>query len=87
MLWRRRLLGSLGLLPKNFHERVWFILKRTTGGIKLENYVLPQQPTLSNLTVQEMNFALLIEEMLSVIRDPVHREIIVEVIMIVPFPN
>lgn len=72
-------MGSLGLLPNNFHEKVWYILLRTPEGMQLDDYAIPQQPTLSDLTVQEMNFALLIEEMLSTIRDPVHREIIVEV--------
>lgn len=79
MVWRRRILGSLGALPKNFYEKIWGVLERTPGGIKLQNYHLPQQPTLSDLTVQEMNFALLIDEMLCVIRDPIRRQIVVEV--------
>ena len=79
MLWKRRLLGSLGSLPCDFYDKMWYILQRTPEGIRLYSYHLPQQPTLSDLTVQEMRFSLLIEEMLAVIRDPIHRQMVVEV--------
>lgn len=78
-MWRRKLLGSLGSLPSNFYEKMWYILERTPGGVRLNNYHLPQQPTLSDLTVHEMNFALIVEDMLSVVADPVERQIAVEV--------
>ena len=38
-----------------------------------------QQPTLSDMTQYELNFSLLVEQMLSKIADPAYRQIIVEV--------
>lgn len=55
------------------------MLERSSKGIQLYDYHLPQQPTLSHLTVEEMSFAVLVEDMLSVVRDPVHRHVVVEV--------
>ena len=42
--------------------------------------LLLQQPTLSDMTQYELNFSLLVEQMLSKIADPAYRQIIVEVI-------
>ncbi len=38
-----------------------------------------QQPTLSDMTQYELNFSLLVEQMLSKIVDPAYRQIMVEV--------
>ena len=38
-----------------------------------------QQPTLSDMTMYELNFSLLVEQMLSKIVDPAYRQITVEV--------
>lgn len=38
-----------------------------------------QQPTLSDMTMYELNFSLLVEQMLSKIVDPSYRQIMVEV--------
>lgn len=38
-----------------------------------------QQPTLSDMTQYELNFSLLVEQMLSKITDPAYRQMIVEV--------
>jgi hypothetical protein len=38
-----------------------------------------QQPTLSDMTMYELNFSLLVEQMLSKIADPAYRQIVVEV--------
>lgn len=38
-----------------------------------------QQPTLSDMTMYELNFSLLVEQMLSKIVDPAYRQIMVEV--------
>lgn len=38
-----------------------------------------QQPTLSDMTMYELNFSLLVEQMLSKIVDPSYRQIVVEV--------
>lgn len=39
---RRQLDGALSRVPKDFYERVWEILERTPGGIKVAGYLLPQ---------------------------------------------
>ena len=38
-----------------------------------------QQPTLSDMTQYELNFSLLVEQMLSKIVDPTYRQLMVEV--------
>ena len=43
-----------------------------------------QQPTLSDMTQYELNFSLLVEQMLSKIIDPAYRQIIVEVSILWP---
>lgn len=82
-LQRRQLDGALSRVPKDFYERVWEILERTPGGIKVAGYLLPQQPTLSDMTMQELNFSLLVEQMLSKIVDPAYRQLMVEAFMVV----
>ncbi|WAR11576.1 KPBB-like protein [Mya arenaria] len=82
-LQQRQLDGALSRVPKDFYERVWEILERTPGGIKVAGYLLPQQPTLSDMTMQELNFSLLVEEMLSKIIDPAYRQLMVEAFMVV----
>lgn len=52
---------------------------RTPAGLRVGAYLLPQHPTLSNMTRSELNFALLVEEMLNHISQPEYRQIIVEV--------
>lgn len=81
MVWKRKLDGSLGRLPRGFHERVWFTLTRTPGGLKLGAKHLPAQPTLNDLTVHEMNFSLQVEDLLSDVKDPILRQVVVEVSM------
>ena len=41
-LQRRQIDGALSRVPKDFYERVWEILERTPGGIKVAGYLLPQ---------------------------------------------
>ena len=84
-IWRRQLLGSLGCVPTSFCEKIWYILERTPKGIQLYEHHLPQQPTLSDLTLDETNFALRVEKMLSVIDNPLHRHVVVEVIDLFKF--
>jgi len=45
--------------------------------------LLLQQPTLSDMTQYELNFSLLVEQMLSKITDPAYRQMIVEVVLFV----
>ncbi|KAL4234418.1 hypothetical protein ACF0H5_006065 [Mactra antiquata] len=82
-LQRRQLDGALSRVPKDFFERVWEILERTPNGIKVAGYLLPQQPTLSDMTMQELNFSLLVEQMLSKLPDPAYRQLMVEAFMVV----
>ncbi|KAK6186118.1 hypothetical protein SNE40_008216 [Patella caerulea] len=82
-LQKRQLDGALNRVPKDFYECVWQILERTPGGIKVAGYLLPQQPTQSDMTMYELNFSLLVEQMLSKIVDPSYRQIMVETFMVV----
>lgn len=80
---RRQIDGSLNRTPLGFYDRVWQILERTPYGILVAGTHLPQQPTLSDMTMYEMNFSLLVEETLKNIVLPEYRQIIVELLMVV----
>ncbi|XP_071065282.1 phosphorylase b kinase regulatory subunit beta isoform X5 [Dasypus novemcinctus] len=80
---RRQIDGSLNRTPPGFYDRVWQILERTPNGIIVAGKHLPQQPTLSDMTMYEMNFSLLVEDMLGNIDAPKYRQIIVELLMVV----
>ncbi|XP_066511815.1 phosphorylase b kinase regulatory subunit beta-like isoform X2 [Hoplias malabaricus] len=80
---RRQIDGSLNRTPLGFYDRVWQILERTRNGIKVAGLHLPQQPTLSDMTMYEMNFSLLVEDTLKNIVLPEYRQIIVELLMVV----
>ncbi|KTG04030.1 hypothetical protein cypCar_00004700 [Cyprinus carpio] len=75
---RRQIDGSLNRNPLGFYDRVWQILERTPNGIMVGGKHLPQQPTLSDMTMYEMNFSLLVEDTLKNIVLPEYRQIIVE---------
>uniref|UniRef100_A0A3P9L6E5 Phosphorylase b kinase regulatory subunit n=1 Tax=Oryzias latipes TaxID=8090 RepID=A0A3P9L6E5_ORYLA len=76
---RRQIDGSLNRTPLGFYDRVWQILERTPYGIVVAATHLPQQPTLSDMTMYEMNFSLLVEDTLKNLVLPEYRQIIVEV--------
>nr|XP_019935326.1 PREDICTED: phosphorylase b kinase regulatory subunit beta [Paralichthys olivaceus] len=80
---RRQIDGSLNRTPLGFYDRVWQILERTPNGIQVAGTHLPQQPTLSDMTMYEMNFSLLVEDTLKKIVLPEYRQIIVELLMVV----
>uniref|UniRef100_A0A8C9ZUP2 Phosphorylase b kinase regulatory subunit n=1 Tax=Sander lucioperca TaxID=283035 RepID=A0A8C9ZUP2_SANLU len=80
---RRQIDGSLNRTPLGFHDRVWQILERTPNGFTVAGTYLPQQPTLSDMTMYEMNFSLLVEDTLKKIVLPEYRQIIVELLMVV----
>uniref|UniRef100_A0A672S5F9 Phosphorylase b kinase regulatory subunit n=1 Tax=Sinocyclocheilus grahami TaxID=75366 RepID=A0A672S5F9_SINGR len=80
---RRQIDGSLNRTPLGFYDRVWQILERTHNGITVGGKHLPQQPTLSDMTMYEMNFSLLVEDTLKNIVLPEYRQIIVELLMVV----
>ncbi|XP_039549380.1 phosphorylase b kinase regulatory subunit beta isoform X2 [Pimephales promelas] len=80
---RRQIDGSLNRTPLGFYDRVWQILERTRNGIMVGGKNLPQQPTLSDMTMYEMNFSLLVEDTLKNIVLAEYRQIIVELLMVV----
>uniref|UniRef100_A0A8C4F5M5 Phosphorylase b kinase regulatory subunit n=1 Tax=Dicentrarchus labrax TaxID=13489 RepID=A0A8C4F5M5_DICLA len=80
---RRQIDGSLNRTPLGFYDRVWQILERTPNGIVVAGTHLPQQPTLSDMTMYEMNFSLLVEDTLKNIVLPEYRQIVVELLMVV----
>ncbi|XP_034536696.1 phosphorylase b kinase regulatory subunit beta [Notolabrus celidotus] len=82
-LSKRQIDGSLNRTPLGFYDRVWQILERTPNGILVAETHLPQQPTLSDMTMYEMNFSLLVEDTLKNIVLPEYRQIIVELLMVV----
>ncbi|GIY61546.1 probable phosphorylase b kinase regulatory subunit beta [Caerostris darwini] len=80
---RRQIEGALCRVPKNFYDRVWDIMTRTSEGIIVEGYHLPQQPTLTEMTVYDLKFATEVEMFLSRVALPEYRQILVELIMVV----
>ncbi|CAL1279956.1 unnamed protein product [Larinioides sclopetarius] len=80
---RRQIEGALCRVPKNFYDRVWDIMTRTSEGIIVEGYHLPQQPTLTEMTVYDLKFATEVEMFLSRVALPEYRQVLVELIMVV----
>ncbi|XP_033113441.1 phosphorylase b kinase regulatory subunit beta-like [Anneissia japonica] len=80
---RRKLNGALNRTPPNFYDKVLDILARTPAGITIAGSHLPQQPTLSEMTRTDLDFALRIEEMLCRIRQPEYRQIMVELLTVI----
>ena len=42
VIWNRQLDGALNRVPIGLYDRVWQILERTPGGLKVAGYLLPQ---------------------------------------------
>lgn len=82
-LQRRQINGALTRVPQHFYENVWRILAKTPKGITLADYHLPQQPTMSDMTMRELNFSLLVELALSRVAVPEYRSIVVEMVMVI----
>ncbi|XP_030831590.1 phosphorylase b kinase regulatory subunit beta [Strongylocentrotus purpuratus] len=82
-LQRRQFSGALNRTPVRFYDKVWNILGRTPSGLSIANYYLPQQPTLSDMTQTDLNFALRIEEMFGRISHPEYRQLMVELLSVV----
>ncbi|KAJ8920978.1 hypothetical protein NQ315_015773 [Exocentrus adspersus] len=80
---KRQLEGCLCRVPSSFYNHVWDVMMRTPQGIKVSGNVIPQQPTLSNMTRSELTFSLLVEQMLNHIQQPEYRQLIVELLTIV----
>ncbi|XP_071814246.1 phosphorylase b kinase regulatory subunit beta-like isoform X2 [Apostichopus japonicus] len=82
-LQKRQFMGALNKCPAGFYDKVWMILGRTPGGFIIANQYLPQQPTLSDMTKTDLNFALKIEEMFCRIAHSEYRQVIVELLFVV----
>ncbi|XP_017774293.1 PREDICTED: probable phosphorylase b kinase regulatory subunit beta isoform X2 [Nicrophorus vespilloides] len=82
-LERRQIEGCLCRVPKSFYNKVWDVMLRTPHGIKVSGNIMNQQSTISNMTRSEIQFALLVEEMLNSIQQPEYRQLVVELLSIV----
>lgn len=82
---KRQIDGAFCRVPRNFYDKVWEILRRVPGGLMISGQLLPSQPTLSEMTQHELNFALLVEGKLGAISSPEYRQICVEVSFIVVY--
>ncbi|XP_046630944.1 probable phosphorylase b kinase regulatory subunit beta isoform X2 [Daphnia pulicaria] len=80
---RRQIEGCLARVPEGFYQKVWNVLKKTPGGIVVQGHMLAQEPTLSHMTMSELNFSLLVEDMLFKIVRPEYRQLVVELLCIV----
>lgn len=70
-------------MPEGFYQKVWNVLKKTPGGILVQGHLIAQEPTLSHMTMSELNFSLLVEDMLFKITRPEYRQLVVELLCIV----
>lgn len=82
-LQRRRIEGCLCRVPDEFYSKVWDVTIRTRRGVAVQACSLPHLPTLAAMGRSELNFALLVEQMLNHITQPEYRQIIVELLCIV----
>ncbi|RZF33916.1 hypothetical protein LSTR_LSTR012258 [Laodelphax striatellus] len=82
-LEKRRIEGCLCRVPSSFYNHVWDVMEHMPQGLRVRGYILPQQPTLSEMTRSELTFALLVEQTLNRIQEPEYRQIIVELLCIV----
>eukprot|EP01135_Chromosphaera_perkinsii_P003086 Nk52_evm33s234 gene=Nk52_evmTU33s234 len=78
---RRRLDGALNRVPPRFYQQAWKVLERCHG-FSTHGHLLPQHPTINEMTPGELKFALMIEAMLNCIPSPCLRQITVEAIII-----
>ncbi|KAJ3333303.1 Phosphorylase b kinase regulatory subunit alpha [Blyttiomyces sp. JEL0837] len=81
-LRRRKNDGALNRAPPDFYPKVWNVLSKCHGILVGKDF-LPRDPTVSEKTPEEFNFALQVESYLDVIRDPAERQIAVECLMVI----
>ncbi|CAH1131091.1 unnamed protein product [Ceutorhynchus assimilis] len=82
-LQKRQLEGCLCRVPHTFYNEVWDVMLRTPKGVIVEGNIIPQEPTMSNMTKNELTFSLLVEQMLNHINVPEYRQLVVELLTIV----
>ncbi|KAM7535495.1 hypothetical protein Aperf_G00000092020 [Anoplocephala perfoliata] len=83
VLYQRQLDGCLGRVPSTFYESVYHILERAPCGILFINNLLPQNPTLMDMTPHDLNLVEEVERLLRGITDPAYRALFVETIMVI----
>lgn len=84
-LRRRKNDGAFNRVPDKFFPRVWKVLAnvkdiRFGGGA-----ILPRDPTVSEKTPDEFNFAMLVENFLSNFQDPAERQIAIELLSVIAY--
>lgn len=84
-LRRRKNDGALNRVPTEFYPKVWKVLSKVEGITVHNIQKLPSQPTVSEKTPEELNFALEVETFLDIIRDPAERQIAVECLVVIFF--
>ncbi|KAH8852791.1 putative phosphorylase b kinase regulatory subunit beta [Schistosoma japonicum] len=82
-LFQRQLDGCLGVVPPTFYQGVYSILERSPHGILIYGKLLPQKPTLTDMTPYDLNFIDEVECLLRPICDPAYRSLVVETIMVI----
>jgi len=78
---RRQITGELCRVPRDFYDKVWSLLHFTNVGIVIGQRILKSVPILTNMTQDDLNFALKVESILSSIVCPKLRQINVEFLM------
>jgi hypothetical protein len=82
-LRRRKIDGALQRSPPLFYAKIYRLLEISKHGLNIGGNVLPRDPTVSEKTPEEVNFALYVEDWLNKIQDPVERQIDVECLMVI----
>ncbi|CDI98216.1 phosphorylase b kinase regulatory [Echinococcus multilocularis] len=83
VLFQRQLDGCLGRVPNTFYESVYHILERAPCGVLIASNLLPQNPTLTDMTPHDLNLVVEVERMLSDVKDPAYRALFVETVMVI----
>lgn len=78
---RRQITGETCRVPKDFYDKVWSLLSCTNIGIMIGGKMLRSIPILTNMTQDDLNFALKVESLLNGIDCPKLRQINVELLM------
>lgn len=81
-LRRRKLDGALQRTPVGFYAKIYHILEKSKFGLNIRGKFLPRDPTISEKTPEEVNFALMVELWLNEINDAAERQLAVECLMI-----
>lgn len=81
-LEKRKIDGAMGRVPRDFYDKVWDILTRLKGGLRIRGAHLESQYALTQMTKYELNFALFVETYLGKVNSPQYRHIVVEMLVI-----